>query len=364
MKLESFDIGIITVGFISCIAALCVMLTFLNFPAMRKKRFMKFIFYISFSDFFVGIASIIGFPRQPGLCTLQGSLATFFSNASWLWATALSYTMYSIIQYGSTTSDKYLHIICWCIPLINTFSPLLFGRFRYQVPDPREQWCFLQAPSTTPFWLQQFVSFGMYWAWLFLCVVLMSFWGVVVYVRLYRGRQARSADIIRRMYDKVWLYPLIIGSCWVTNFLVDGTATQDSVLLAFFSMLAGTINGLLTAILFFWKSDEARYRWKSLLTKNDLSVELLYHEIPIDFEPDESYLDDSVRNSLTWSTYHESECDTRSDDRSHSSRRDRESATVTSALSILTPSLAAVEQHSKDRDNPSVSLASSLNIDL
>ena len=122
--MEAMEIGMIFCGVISCVASLSVILTFYQFPVMRTKRFMKFIFYISLSDLILNISTAFGFPQNNSLCYAQGILCTIFSMCSWLWTTALSHTLYCVVENKKTIADPYLHMICWGLPLACALIPI------------------------------------------------------------------------------------------------------------------------------------------------------------------------------------------------------------------------------------------------
>ena len=276
---------------ISAVSSFAVMMTYFIFAEMRPKKFMQFIFYISLSDFFLSLSSAIGFPSDTTLCFVQGVISSFFAMSSWLWVTCFSFSMFSLLTKGVIYDMKYFHAISWILPLISTFIPLTMAT--YGQPTPREQWCTFVEDKNTQYWTFDFSTYGLYWGWFFLCVGLMLCWEIIVYIKVRSTTFATNpnpatTDIIKKMYNKVALYPYIIVSCWSVNFIVDEIGTHSSMV-AFFSMLIGTLNGFFATILFFWKSDEARGRWYRLIYKHELRMPLISEAsiLIIDFEDEE-----------------------------------------------------------------------------
>ena len=128
-----------------------------------------------------------------------------------------------------------------------------------------------------------------------------------MHIRIRRVESSEAASKIRCMYDKVALYPLIVGGCWILYFINDGVSTmanyEFSNTFSFVSTITGALNGLLAAIYFFWKSDESRSRWRRALAMplldGDINAQVLISEIPIDFQPDEEYDEASMRMSMS-----------------------------------------------------------------
>ena len=255
---------------------------------------MKFIFYISLSDFFVDISSAFGFPSNYSLCYTQALFVTYFTVSGWLWTTALSHTIYQVIYNKRTIQDKYFHFICWGLPVFTTFGQLPFGQYTY--PYPKDQWCNYKLNSNITGWKGDLIEYTFYWNYFFVTIALMLFWGVRVYWKIYHTKDMENSRIILNMYQKVRLYPVIIGCCWLINYLVTEFSSDQSSLVAFIGMLAGTLDGFFTAMIFFVNSEEARGRWKDLIFPHLRSMSVVT-AIPIDFEDDVVYETSSERTT-------------------------------------------------------------------
>lgn len=247
------------------------------FHEMRRKIFMKLIFYISVSDFFMNISSAFGFPANGSiLCYLQGTMELYFSLASWLWTTALCFAVFTIMWNGRLYIDmRFVHIICWGIPTLATFLPFITST--YGSPSPDTQWCLIVAKdgqsvdNYVKFW-----SYASYFFWLFLCIFLMLLWTAMVFGRLV-WQQTVMSDVVKKTYSKLWIYPLFMLICWSLNYAIIQFSAAQSPLSVGLSMVCGISNGIFTSIGFFVKSEEARGRWyeylfQSTATRNSIVV--------------------------------------------------------------------------------------------
>eukprot|EP01038_Epipyxis_sp_PR26KG_P011167 gene11167-14985_t len=261
-EVNQLQIAIRTISAVSCLFSSLVMITYHVFPEMNSKIFMKFIYFISLSDFCMNLTSLIGFPPNGSvLCWIQGMCQNYFAIASWLWTTAVSFTLYGIVLNGKVYFKFWqISIMCWGIPLLPTLLPLITNT--YGAGNPDAQWCLIIGKNGTPSAVTKFWSYGSFFLWLFTCLLLMSAWQIIVYFRFLKSS---LSSVVKSTYDKVWLYPLVMGLCWVLNFLCVAVIPHDEFLVVGFSMICGIFYGILTSCIFFWKSNEAIARWKYLL---------------------------------------------------------------------------------------------------
>jgi hypothetical protein len=109
----NIEVAAYVVAVLSCVCTLFVMATYWAFPEMRKKRFMKFIFYMTVCDFAVGVISFLGFPQSgTALCDIQGVVVFLFMLGSWVLKTARSYSIFVIFKSGNYFYVFYFNC-CW-----------------------------------------------------------------------------------------------------------------------------------------------------------------------------------------------------------------------------------------------------------
>jgi hypothetical protein len=291
--------AIFAASLLACISSAFVVLTYITFKPMRQKRFMKFIFYMSSCDLCIGIISLFGFPQSgSALCWAQGMLGIYFAVCSWLWTTALSYVTYCIVLSKPVLSDAWLHAICWLLPVVLALIPLVDTS--YGAISGESQWCLIVNNSRSPSYASTMWSVITYFFWLFICSVLMVYWGIVVYLKM-RNREDSLSSVVVKTYNRVFLYPFAMIAFWIMNFISIDVPSNDVNLFSGLSMLFGVSYGTATAVIFLFKSEEARVRWWELANYY-ISGELYRPStplIPIDFAEDEEY---TSRTTMTVST--------------------------------------------------------------
>jgi hypothetical protein len=148
-----------------------------------------------------------------------------------------------------------MHTICWGLPLFLTIIP--FTTSNYGTTSDSKQWCILHRRSGSARWLLDFWFYTTFFIELVGCVGLMIYWQITI-SRLFKDSAMR--DVIRRTYDKVYLYPVAMIICWVLNMICIEFETHNSLLSAL-SMIFAISNGILSALIFMFKSEEAQRRW-------------------------------------------------------------------------------------------------------
>jgi hypothetical protein len=191
---------------------------------------------------------------------LQGILQSYFAICSWFWTTILAYRIFAVVRHGSCQLNVYkMHLFAWGLPMILALIPITSNNYGSSNFDT--QWCVLTRRGNNPYWLTQFWSYVAFFGWLFACIALMVTWQIMI---SYHFRNSPMKAVVKRTYDKVYLYPVVMIICWVLNYWCDDIRTKDSgELLNALSMLFGISNGMFSALIFMFKSEEARRRWKA-----------------------------------------------------------------------------------------------------
>lgn len=282
--MRELEIGIICYAAVSCCFSLSVIGTIMFFPTMKSGNLMPILLYMSVSDFFMNIASTFGFPEDGSfLCWLQGIMQDYFALCSWFWTTMLAYRVYCFVKYGGCKLNKrQMHIICWGLPLLLTALPMTSTN--YGSSESHSQWCVLVRRKPFPKWLIYFWSYMTYFGWLLLCVLLMIIWQISV---SYRFKESVMKNVVVRTYDKVYLYPIAMILCWVLDYWCDDLWGAQSVTQNALSMVFGISNGVFAALIFMFKSEEARRRWRDYWSQKRNSFdESVEPSIRLDFEED------------------------------------------------------------------------------
>lgn len=259
--MQPLEIFVICYSAVACCCSLAVIVTIMFFRRMQIGKFMPIILYISVCDLGQNIASSFGFPDdQTDLCWAQGILAAFFTISGWFWTTLLLFRIYSLVRYSKChLSTRHMHMIAWGMGTFLTLIPLT--SVDYGAGPTQSQWCLLVPRAGYPRWWATFWAFCSFFAWLFILSGLMFAWHIIIRIKF---RNSPMIDVIKRTYDKVYLYPVVMVLCWSLNFVCDmiDFRENDSTFTAI-SMLCGVSNGILSAMIFLWKSEEARARWSN-----------------------------------------------------------------------------------------------------
>lgn len=285
VDMQSDEIAIVCYSVISCCFSLLVIGTILFFPAMKKGHFMPIILYMSWSDFGINVASAFGFPASgTPLCWIQGLMQNLFALSSWFWTTILTYRVYCFVRYGKCKLKKrHMHLIGWGLPIFLTFIPITTTD--YGANESQSQSCIYVRRGDSATWLVPFWSYVTFFFWLFLCLLLMVLWQVIIF---FKYRASPLKGVISRTYDKVYLYPIAMCICWSICYWCDLLATHDTPLVDTLSVVFGISNGVLSALIFMFKSEEAQNRWKNYLfpPKRSSFEETVEPTIRLDFEND------------------------------------------------------------------------------
>ena len=110
-------------------------------------------------------------------------------------------------------------------------------------------------------------------------------WQFIVVLKF---RNSNMRGVIRRTYDKVYLYPIAMMVCWTLNLICDNFLSISDLVVSL-SMIFGIVNGILSALIFMLKSEEAKRRWQAYLfpPKDGGFDDFSQSSVPLDFEFDE-----------------------------------------------------------------------------
>ncbi len=250
-------------GIFSCWLSLMVVLTYLLFPRLQGKLFMKIITFISFCDFVANVTVIRGDPHNHVSCYIQGLLQQFFYIASWMWTVIITYLLYSLVTKGKITLPEWgMHLISWGVALLCTVLPLTTSTYGAQAND--DDWCWIQPR----FLNHESIELSEFWIFLtFDCIIfgsffLMTLWGILIFHHV-RIQQIPTSKTVSSALQALLMYPIVLFITWFPNaiFLTAGIeqSSGQEVMLAVNSL--SIWQGGLTAIVFFYNSKESRTHW-------------------------------------------------------------------------------------------------------
>ena len=199
----------------------------------------------------------------------SGIAQVYFAVSSWLWTLVLSYTIYCVIVQGKIWFQLWhAQCLCWIWPLVLALLPLTTST--YSSLDPDLQWCLIVPRSGYPPAMAIFWGFASFFFWLFVCILLMVYWGVMIQWR-YWGSIA--SHIVRRTYEKVWLYPVALSVCWLFNVACVFIPNDNQTPIFYgLSTIFGLTNGIFNSTIFMWYNSEIMQRWAEIFRgEKDLS---------------------------------------------------------------------------------------------
>lgn len=298
--MSNLEILIMVASLVSCLFSAGIIITILFFRNMQRGNFMPIILFMSISDFGMNSTSFLGFPSDgSALCWMQGIFQSYFAICSWFWTTILAYRVYTIVRYGQCNLTNFqMHTFAWGLPVILTLIPISTNN--YGASEFDTQWCVLTRRGNNAAWLTQFWSYVAFFVWLFMCIGLMIVWQCLI---SYHFRNSPMKEVVRRTYDKVYLYPVVMIVCWVLNYYcVDLHSRDAGKTLNAMSMLFGISNGIFSALIFMFKSEEARRRWKAYFYPPKEANFDDFVEPPIQADFDEDYQSNTNFTSNTGGT--------------------------------------------------------------
>lgn len=249
---------------ISCTLTFGVILSFLVFPKMWSKIFMRIIFYAALSVFIANATVFSNSPDDYYLCAFQGVFQQFFYPSSWIWTTILSYLIYSLVMFGKIEMEELkMHLFGWGIPLVTTLIPLTTATYERGSDD--DGFCWLRSRGDrydewTLFW-QGSTFAGIAFA----CALCMAYWGARIYHKIRIQKVECSPAVVNAM-NTLFIYPFLIVLCWLpealqTVFYPDYSARSHVVIgVTSFAISQGG----LSAVAFFVNSKETRTNWLNL----------------------------------------------------------------------------------------------------
>ncbi len=256
---------------LSCALSFAVVVTFVLFPRLQNKLFMKIITLISLCDCIANASQLNGLPVTRELCVvLQAMTQQFFYPASWMWTVIMTYLLYSLVVYGKITIPEWkMHLIVWGICTTITFLPLTTSTYGKHEGD--NYWCWIE-PSKRPTggvaasdaW--QYLTFDCV---IFSCFLLMIYWGVLIFYKV-SIQHIQSSKTVHSALHALFAYPLVLLFTWFPNTLLTtilpGVSQQSTAWIVVECL--SIWQGGLTAIIFFRNSRESRMLWYGLLTQH------------------------------------------------------------------------------------------------
>jgi hypothetical protein len=278
---------------ISFCSSFSVVLTGIVFSEMRKRMFMHIIFFISFSDLGASVGALLGYPQRRVACQAQAFLVSYFIKTTIFWNVMLCYQLYSLVVRGTIgPSIATMHAFIWPVSALLTLLPLTTSSYGRTGPNTTVEWCFLRESRTTLYIFWNIFD----WIGVVLTLNLVMVWlARKVRLKLRTGEGSAASQAMGwQIYYSLFLFPLILFCtyfplvfCNVFIYFYDravdppfkfkeGSQLQILCVVSDVALLYGAS----LSFIFYWKSPEARNRWKQLLCGQSQHQ----HQIVIDFD--------------------------------------------------------------------------------
>lgn len=158
-----------------------------------------------------------------------------------------------------------MHLISWSISLASTLLPLTTNRFGYD--SDLVGWCFLAGNDES---LELWILFSFFII-MVVCLVLMTYFSVRIFVKHRQMGMGNQYPEVQSVVDSVSLYPIVMVLNWTPNLIASTIVNFDglpesrvAMIFTLATQIITTQNGTWAALIFFYKSKEARHRWRTL----------------------------------------------------------------------------------------------------
>jgi hypothetical protein len=260
----------------SLLSSLSVVLTGVFFPQMWRRLFMHIIFFISLADMGASICAMFGYPRAgTRLCTIQAFGTSFFIKSTVFWTEMLCYQLYRLVVNGAPgLSFIKMHLMVWFGAAFVALLPLTTATYGRGEPNADVEWCFLHDSE---------MSLFIFWnAFDWIGIVIFSALLILYLARSVRAQLLKNKEHAEsagwRIYTSMMTFSLVLYATYLTMIVVNifmyfyNTSRFDpSIKNGTKNQLLCVVNdiaifyGISLSVIFYWRSPEARYRWKTLL---------------------------------------------------------------------------------------------------
>lgn len=229
----------------------------------RKRVSLEVLFYYFLSNFLTSIGSSVGLPRYSGFaCWWEGIMTNIFTLSAVLWIVVLTYILFSIISHRKFKLNKFHHLLCWGIPVLATFLPLINSTYGPPSGEGVAGWCWVVDTEDSPEWAAQVWYWVSYYAWIWISIVCIVILILVMFYQFFNGKSTVSityTETTKKNFNRsivnLAFYPLLILICWLPCSIADyiqysgSDMTIDPNLRASFTSLSSAM-GLMSSFVF------------------------------------------------------------------------------------------------------------------
>eukprot|EP01038_Epipyxis_sp_PR26KG_P016425 gene16425-22396_t len=258
-------------GTLSCISSLCVILTYIVFPDLRRLRYIELVTYVALNNLIASSGIALGpatSKSQSFVCWYQGFTTNFNYLSSVLWTVIITYQVWLVSYNGKVLSNlSWIHGVCWGLPLLVSLLPLTTNT--YGKVDENSVWCSISNRSDSPKYGEIFwVIFSFYiWLWISVFITILLLVSITFKLR----RMAIIPQLIRKTVYKLIIYPIILIICWTTASVAaivnaaNSHNKHESYDTNRGAVVLAVLQGFLITVAFFILNPFIRYKWKMLI---------------------------------------------------------------------------------------------------
>lgn len=308
---NSMETMTITVGVVSCMAGLSIVVTLLFFPSMMYTErsgssiitnqpqlhldehttsiattsttrgelnvYSHMILMLSLSEAIAAGAFAMGYPASDSACLAQGLILQFFQRAKWIWSSLIGVQLYRFMVHETKGFKVWqMHAICWSFCLLLEFVPML-DSIEYGSDDESRgsMVCYFKTNARAVHMYHWFV--GVYFVPLVVCVSIMIYFAYHLWKRFKYfttlAVQTEGTTQISRLVRTMILYPLtMLISSFPNMFMFLFSSIDPEYADEKTRYMNGNIcfawsftYGVWLFAIFFINSQEAKRRWRAYL---------------------------------------------------------------------------------------------------
>lgn len=250
-------------GTFSIFSCCWVVASYVQFPEIRKLRYIELATYVAICDIFASLAVAIGYSETGSFaCGFQSFFNSMFTLAGLFWSVVILYQVWLITVHGKVLQDlTKFHFICWGLPMLLTLLPLC--DLKYGNSDDSQHWCYLVGGGIdeTLGWM---ISTFFIWCWLAIC--LNVYFLVAIAIKL--KQMAVVPDKVNTALLRLVGYPAIFTLAWLPMTVVEllqvGGHTHsllNSDTMEIVITCLAVSPGLFQSMVFFYMNKNVRLKW-------------------------------------------------------------------------------------------------------
>ena len=285
-------------GALSMIGSILVVLTYVLFKRLRKKRYVELMVYVSVSNFFFSLGGSLGpVPTYSLACWYQGIMTNVgYVNAA-LWITVINFHLWMTVRFTPPPRGMFwTHLFIWTVPLLFSLLPLSTNTYGNPGGDTDTSWCFVVTTTDDDpseknthgeVTRSQLVS-EVVWVWFSFYVwvigAIILDCGLTISILWTLQTDSERTKAIRKQVYGLLLYPLVLAIASAPNAMVDTNTsigsdddeeqrTHGFDIKSAVSCMLMLLSGFMLSLVFFYVNVHAREQWWLLYERRVLGRE-------------------------------------------------------------------------------------------